>query len=821
MLLFVVFIIFGSVDTKVSFAETKEEEVQVSNELKMTLINLDANGDSTLIQYKDINILIDAGGLKRSGEKIYNKIKDLKKLDYVIFTHADSDHIINFGEDANLPLTKWLSEKEHYIDTFIDFDITKDRTVKVSNKSSLFTSNTYHSYKRYREKSISLKKIKNYYTASQCVWKERNVADPGNGAKSFFSFDEEGSNNGLRILYNYYYDHSFSNNKKPQACDRNLLSVCTLITVDDKKLLFTGDLEEFDSGSAKTDNNDDDKEVVYDDNENPKPYGRLYGESLLVAFNYEYLKDGVTFFKAAHHGSKTSNSANLMDIIRPKYVGISCLATKTKKDTNKALSYPHDIAINNMAKWTDKIYLTSYYKVESDKLTGAKNEIDELHGDIYYTYDCITKEEKFNYSSLNGSDSIYTDKWFIQNRFITFNVFTLGQMDGIFVKEASDKDIDDIRNDVLSIDGSLGQTKPEKLIEFYNHKSDSRDIRVINQVNKCTYIKIGSIDILIDCGGDGSDNENRPNNLKKIEKLCNDGVLDYFILTSYNRESYIDLIGENGLLTTDNKIKEIKNYIHYDISKIKLDDKNIEIFENAKLIKKSNNISHSKGKKQIEIDELSGNVSSASINLFGIDLLPYYANDVKENYSRVFSLMFNLTVKIGGQTFKYLNLGYISEDKIYGELLNEYSEELEDVSILELPNHGRGLASSTKSSNSEDTPVENANQKLLLDKVKSSIFLFNGIFDKNKEGEYYNKKRINNVYATLLGSGNNESGAVPRIDCSTNIINRVGFGDQSGNSRIVTYSTRSYYYFNENTGRNDYTLDYSQPNKMLLENVWN
>ena len=70
MLLFVVFIIFGSVDTKVSFAETKEEEVQVSNELKMTLINLDANGDSTLIQYKDINILIDAGGLKRSGEKI-------------------------------------------------------------------------------------------------------------------------------------------------------------------------------------------------------------------------------------------------------------------------------------------------------------------------------------------------------------------------------------------------------------------------------------------------------------------------------------------------------------------------------------------------------------------------------------------------------------------------------------------------------------------------------------------------------------------------------------------------------------------------------
>ena len=81
--------------------------------------------------------------------------------------------------------------------------------------------------------------------------------------------------------------------------------------------------------------------------------------------------------------------------------------------------------------------------------------------------------------------------------------------------------------------------------------------------------------------------------------------------------------------------------------------------------------------------------------------------------------------------------------------------------------------------------------------------------------------RINNVYATLLGSGNNESGAVPRIDCSTNIINRVGFGDQTGNSRIVTYSTRSYYYFNENTGRKDYTLDYSQPNKMLLENVWN
>eukprot|EP00834_Sanchytrium_tribonematis_P007454 NODE_675_length_4834_cov_0.216895.p1 type:complete len:721 gc:universal NODE_675_length_4834_cov_0.216895:2047-4209(+) len=58
------------------------------------------NGDSCLFKFNKWNILIDGGLIPKSGSKIdiktpcfYEKVKHLKKLDCVILTHGDADHI--------------------------------------------------------------------------------------------------------------------------------------------------------------------------------------------------------------------------------------------------------------------------------------------------------------------------------------------------------------------------------------------------------------------------------------------------------------------------------------------------------------------------------------------------------------------------------------------------------------------------------------------------------------------------------------------------------------------------------------------------------
>lgn len=61
--------------------------------LKVYFINV-GQGDSMLIAYKDINILIDAGPKYNSKNLIgFLKSQGVKKLDYVIATHPHEDHI--------------------------------------------------------------------------------------------------------------------------------------------------------------------------------------------------------------------------------------------------------------------------------------------------------------------------------------------------------------------------------------------------------------------------------------------------------------------------------------------------------------------------------------------------------------------------------------------------------------------------------------------------------------------------------------------------------------------------------------------------------
>ena len=92
-------------------------------ELKVHFLDV-GQGDSTLIQTPDgINVLVD-GGQKGSGAKVvaFLKAKGVKKLDYVVATHPDADHIGGLIAVLNaFPVTNFVnSGAEHTTQTYFE-----------------------------------------------------------------------------------------------------------------------------------------------------------------------------------------------------------------------------------------------------------------------------------------------------------------------------------------------------------------------------------------------------------------------------------------------------------------------------------------------------------------------------------------------------------------------------------------------------------------------------------------------------------------------------------------------------------------------------
>ena len=163
------------------------------------------------------------------------------------------------------------------------------------------TSQLYQNYKSLRDAEVA--QGAKHYTALEC-WKNQN------GAQRSYSLGEGVE---LQILYQKYYETKSSSNE-------NNHSVCTLITQGDNNYLFTGDLES--AGEA----------------------------SLVEKNNLPKCK----LFKAGHHGSNTSNTKTLIDVIQPETVVATCCCGDSYK-------FPHQEFINNIAVYTDKLYIPSYF----------------------------------------------------------------------------------------------------------------------------------------------------------------------------------------------------------------------------------------------------------------------------------------------------------------------------------------------------------------------------------------------------------------------------------------------------------------------------
>ena len=185
-------------------------KTDISGELSIHFLELgnEYAGDCIYVKAGDNDILIDAGSRASSVSTIDNYLKDYVldgKLEYVIVTHADRDHIAGFSASNGI-------FDLYDCGLIIDFPRTEKDT------------DLYHTYIEKRNAEIA--QGATHYNALQCY----NYLD---GASRVYNLADSVS---LEILYNFYYEND--------ASSENDYSVCFMIKHGDRKFLFTGDLEE-------------------------------------------------------------------------------------------------------------------------------------------------------------------------------------------------------------------------------------------------------------------------------------------------------------------------------------------------------------------------------------------------------------------------------------------------------------------------------------------------------------------------------------------------------------------------------------------------
>ena len=228
--------------------------------------------------------------------------------------------------------------KRYKIDTLIDFSLTNA------------TSQIYNNYVSLRDEKIASGDIAHHYTANDCI-------QGNNGAKNVYELSEGIT---MKILDQKFYRETSS--------DENNYSVCALFTQGNNNYLFTGDLE---------------KE----------------GEKSLVGSN---ILPEVELFKGGHHGSYTANTDDLLSIIKPKTVCVCCCAGSTEYTTNPDNTFPAQAAIDRIAKYTDKVYVTT---VVADDDKGYKS----LNGNI--NFHCENGKE-YTVTGSNNSVILKDSEWF-------------------------------------------------------------------------------------------------------------------------------------------------------------------------------------------------------------------------------------------------------------------------------------------------------------------------------------------------------------------------------------------------------------------------
>ncbi len=299
-------------------------------------------GDCTLIKTGNVEVLIDAGSKRNSASTVV-------------------EYINEYCEDGVLEYVIATHAHEDHIAAFVGSSSSKTDGVLenfevgtiIDYPQKKTTSNISKEYEALRDSLVEKEGTK-HYTALEC-YKELN------GAQRTYSLGEGIE---MHILYQKYYEQPSS--------DENEFSVCMLLTAGQDNFLFTGDLE---SAGEKS---------LVQSNDLPK----------------------CKLFKAGHHGSPTSSSAELLAVIQPEIVCVCCCCgNDVEYNYSVENMFPSQAFVDRVGTYTSQIYVTTLY----DKTT--KTGVP-MNGNIVVTVNS-------GVVSVNGSNNntIFKEtEWFKQYR---------------------------------------------------------------------------------------------------------------------------------------------------------------------------------------------------------------------------------------------------------------------------------------------------------------------------------------------------------------------------------------------------------------------
>ncbi len=312
-------------------------------------------GDCILIKVGDTQVLVDGGSKTSSISHItsyVDKFFDEKDnvLDYVIITHAHEDHYAGFATNASTEsIFDYYRKDGKSIDTIITFSKT--------NKTA--SNKMFSNYQR--ELGEAIASGAKHFTSLDCINQTKAGAqktyDLGNGVE-------------LNFLYQKFYE-------LPSTTENNY-SVCFEINQGSKSYLFTGDLE---------------KE----------------GEISLIANNN--LRP-VELYKAGHHGSKTSSSQELIVVIQPKIVVVTCVAGSSEYTSKNENQFPTQEFIDNVSPYTKNIYVTSLC------IDYQANQFQSFNGTIVVCSNPMTQSQVL---CSNNTTILKETEWFKNNRTLPAN----------------------------------------------------------------------------------------------------------------------------------------------------------------------------------------------------------------------------------------------------------------------------------------------------------------------------------------------------------------------------------------------------------------
>lgn len=312
-------------------------------------------GDCVFINAGEFEILIDAGSRADSVDDIYEYVKPYVdgQLEYVVVTHAHQDHYAGFATKnyKDSLFSKFTDDEEtpHEIGTVVTFAQTNQKADK-AGLYQYFENNV----KTLKEKGTERKYVNEYFKS---------------GASATVKINDNVS---IEFLEHKFYHEKSKTENNHSVC----FQIVETAGENVYRYLFTGDLEE-----------DGEKDLV-------KQNAAKMGKTRL--------------YKAGHHGSKTSTSQELLDVIDPDAICVCACAGSPEYTKNKDNQFPTQAFVDRVYTKNagTQVFVTSLC-VDYDA-----NKFTSMNGNIVI---CSTGNSVTRYFSNNATELRETE-WFKNNR---------------------------------------------------------------------------------------------------------------------------------------------------------------------------------------------------------------------------------------------------------------------------------------------------------------------------------------------------------------------------------------------------------------------